>query len=75
MGASRSIEAVLCNQHEADLLQIAVGAPLLMTSTTVYNDMGTPVYFAKSKYRSDLYKYYIPFLPREPIQSSLVERA
>lgn len=74
VGASRSLEAVLCNHHEADLLQIEVGAPLLMTDTIVYNDMGTPVYFAKSKYRSDLYQYYIPFLPREPIQSALVER-
>ena len=74
VGASRSLEAVLCNHHEADLLQIEVGAPLLMTNTIVYNDMGNPVYFAKSKYRSDLYQYYIPFLPREPIQSALIER-
>jgi GntR family transcriptional regulator len=74
VGASRSLEAVLCNHREADLLEIEVGAPLLMTNTIVYNDKGNAVYFAKAKYRSDLYQYYIPFLPREPIQSALVER-
>jgi len=73
VGASRSLEAVICNQHEADLMNIEEGYPLLMTKTIVYDDRGTPVYYAKAKYRSDLYQYYIPFLPRDPIQSSLVE--
>ena len=73
VGASRSLEAVVCNQHEADLMNIKQGYPLLMTKTIGYDDRGSPVYYANAKYRSGLYQYYIPFLPRDPIQSSLVE--
>ncbi len=73
VGASRSLEAVISNQREADLMNIEEGYPLLMTKTVVYDNRGMPVYFAQAKYRSDLYQYYIPFLPRDPIQSSLVK--
>lgn len=74
VGASRSIEAVKSTPYEADLLDIEVSDPLLLTKTIVYDDKGDPVYFARSRYRADTYQYYIPFLPREPIQSALIER-
>jgi GntR family transcriptional regulator len=74
VGASRSIEAVKSTLYEAKLLDVEVDDPLLLTKTIIYDDKGDPVYFAKSRYRADRYQYYIPFLPREPIQSALIER-
>lgn len=74
IGGSRSLEAVQCRPDEAKLLEIEVGTPLLMTRTMVYEERGQPVYYAKSRYRSDHYRYYIPFLPRGPLASAVVER-
>jgi GntR family transcriptional regulator len=74
VGASRSIEAVKSNPYEAELLGIEINNPLLLTKTIIYDEKGDPVYYAKSRYRADHYQYYIPFLPREPIQAALIER-
>lgn len=74
IGGSRSLEAVRCTPEEATLLGIEANAPLLMTRTMVNEERGEPVYYAKSRYRSDHYQYYIPFLPRGPLASAVVER-
>lgn len=74
IGGSRSLEAVRCTPEEAELLGIEAGMPLLMTRTMVYEERGQPIYYSKARYRSDHYQYYIPFLPRGPLASAVVER-
>ncbi|MBN1316733.1 MAG: GntR family transcriptional regulator [Anaerolineales bacterium] len=73
VGASRSLEAVRCLAQEAALLNVQTNDPLLMTKTLVFDDQGKPVFYAKSRYRSGRYQYYIPFLSREPTQGPFIE--
>jgi GntR family transcriptional regulator len=73
VGASRSLEAVRCLAEEAPLLKVQTNDPLLMTKTLVFDDQGKPVFYAKSRYRSGRYQYYIPFLSREPTKVPFIE--
>lgn len=65
IGASRSLEAVGCLSREAALLNVKPNQPLLMGKTLVLDDLGKPVFYAESRYRSGHYVYYIPYLPRK----------
>ncbi len=49
----RRIEAVLANDHEADLLQIEKGAPLLRLDSVSYLEDGTPLEYFNGVFRTD----------------------
>jgi GntR family transcriptional regulator len=49
----RRIDAVLANDHEAELLQIETGAPLLRLESVSYLEDGTPLEYFNGVFRSD----------------------
>ncbi len=51
--AIESIEPTVANEFEAEVLDVSVGAPLLLLERTAYTSTGTPVEFAKDLYRGD----------------------
>lgn len=58
----RTIEAVLANEKEAELLEINVGSPILLFNGLVYgiiNGEEKPIEYFISKYRCDISKFYI----------------
>ena len=61
-GGKRSIEAALADSEQAHLLDIQVGAPLLLINSVVYLDVGTPIEFYRSHYRGDRYKFDVELI-------------
>jgi GntR family transcriptional regulator len=57
--ADESVEATLADAHEAELLQVRKGAPLLLRERITYVLGGKPVEFVKTLYRADRYRYLI----------------
>lgn len=60
--AVRTIEAVLANTKDAELLRINPGSPILLFNGVVYgiiNGKEVPVEYFKSRYRCDKSKFYI----------------
>ncbi|NHM32384.1 GntR family transcriptional regulator [Neobacillus terrae] len=55
--AHQEIEATAARGSEAELLEIAVGAPVLLIMRTASLDNGTPFEFVKSIYRADRYRF------------------
>lgn len=55
--ADRTIEATAALDHEAELLHIKPGMPVLLVELLVYDQQGRRATFAKSIYRGDRYKY------------------
>lgn len=51
--ATSRVAAGVATPEEAALLQIPVGAPLLLSWFTAYDQNSTPIEFGKSKYRGD----------------------
>jgi len=50
---ARTLEAVAANAHEADLLQIEIGAPLMLLDSVSYLEDGTPIEYYHALHRGD----------------------
>lgn len=57
--ASQSLEPVVANHYEAEILGIAPGAPLLLLERVTYSAGERPVEYVKSLYRGDRYKFVV----------------
>ena len=55
--AEETIETVLADPHDARLLDVDPGIPLLLLSRHAIDSTGLPVEFAQSWYRGDRYKF------------------
>ena len=55
--AEETIETVLADPHDAQLLEVDPGLPLLLLSRHAYDVTGEPVEWAQSWYRGDRYKF------------------
>lgn len=55
--AEETIETVLATPHDAQLLGVDVGVPLLSLSRHSFDTEGEPVEFVRSLYRGDRYKF------------------
>src|SRR5579859_4706548 len=55
--AEETIETVLADPHDARLLDVDPGLPLLLLSRHAYDVTGEPVEWAQSWYRGDRYKF------------------
>ncbi|HEU5160641.1 MAG TPA: GntR family transcriptional regulator [Streptosporangiaceae bacterium] len=55
--AEETIETVLATPHDAQLLGVDVGLPLLLLSRHAFDENGEPVEWAQSLYRGDRYKF------------------
>ncbi|MGE5675674.1 MAG: GntR family transcriptional regulator [Mycobacterium leprae] len=60
--ATQSLEAVAARPHEAKLLGVREGTPLLMLERVVHNEHGRPIEFAQSFYRGDRYRFMVSLL-------------
>ncbi|MEQ4207903.1 GntR family transcriptional regulator [Actinopolymorpha sp. B9G3] len=56
--AAYAIEADAADHRVANLLDIAVGAPVLITSQTTYDQLGRPVECGRITYRADRYRFH-----------------
>ncbi|HEX6473394.1 MAG TPA: GntR family transcriptional regulator [Streptosporangiaceae bacterium] len=63
--AEETIETVLATPHDAQLLGVDVGLPLLLLSRHAFDESGEAVEWAQSLYRGDRYKF-ITRLRRQP---------
>ncbi|MBA2679819.1 MAG: GntR family transcriptional regulator [Ktedonobacteraceae bacterium] len=55
--ATQSLEPILAPSHEAAILDVAPGAPLLLMHRTTYDEGGRAFEHVKSLYRGDRYKF------------------
>ena len=65
--AEETIETVLADPHDARLLSVDPGLPLLLLSRHAIDSTGQPVEWAQSWYRGDRYKF-ITRLHRAPVR-------
>jgi GntR family transcriptional regulator len=56
--ADETLEVVLATTHEAKLLGVSEGSPLLLTERITYSQNRRPFEFVKILYRGDRYKYF-----------------
>ena len=49
----RTLEAVPASQREAELLQVDIGAPLMLLDSVSYLDDGTPIEYYHALHRGD----------------------
>jgi len=56
--ADETLEVTLATPHEANLLQIEPGSPLLLSERTTYSQFRRVIEFVKILYRGDRYRYY-----------------
>jgi GntR family transcriptional regulator len=66
--AEETIETVLAGPHDARLLEVDVGLPLLLLSRHAFDTGGNPVEWAQSLYRGDRYKF-VTRLRRKPLDA------
>ena len=57
IAADETIETAAATPHEAELLQIDTGAPMLVLSRHSFDDAGDPVEWVRSWYRGDRYVF------------------
>jgi GntR family transcriptional regulator len=55
----RSIEAVLANKEEARLLEIPLGAPLILLDSVTYDDSGRAIEYYHAVHRSDRARFEV----------------
>lgn len=56
--ADETLEVTLATPHEATLLQVSEGSPLLLSERTTYSQFRRAIEFVKILYRGDRYRYY-----------------
>ena len=57
--ANQTIEATVASEHEAALLAVTVGSPLLLIERTTFSQQRQPMEYVKMLHRADRYKYYM----------------
>jgi GntR family transcriptional regulator len=57
--ARRYMEAVPADKHEAELLGVRVGAPLMQIDSTTYTESGTPFEFYRAYHRGDRTRFLV----------------
>ena len=57
--AIETVEATIADEHEANLLEIETGGPILLIERTVWSQFHRPMEFLKALYRGDKYKYFV----------------
>jgi len=57
--ADNVIEASKSNKEERELLQLPAGVPVLYITSTIFTEASLPLFFERSVYRSDEYKYNV----------------
>jgi GntR family transcriptional regulator len=55
--ARQSLEPVIATQYEADLLEIEVGAPLMLERRLAFDQHEKPVELSKDLYRGDRFRF------------------
>jgi GntR family transcriptional regulator len=63
--AWQSLEPVLASAYEAGLLQVDVGAPLMLERRVSYDAEGRPVEAGRDLYRGDRFRFITETAPRE----------
>ena len=56
--ADEVVSASAALEREAELLEISVGAPVLLVTRTTYSVDGVPIEFSRTVFRADRYRYY-----------------
>jgi GntR family transcriptional regulator len=69
--AEETIETVLADPHDARLLEVDAGIPLLLLSRHAIDATGEPVEYAQSWYRGDRYKFITRLKRTSPLSSTL----
>lgn len=59
VGAEQSLEAVAASEYEANLLNLAIGSPLLFERRVGLDQDGRPVEYAKDLYRGDRFRFLL----------------
>ena len=72
--AEQSYEAVLAGSREAELLQIAPGAPVLCSERTAYLDTGQIIEYGRAWYRGDRYRFHATLLNAAASLDDLLHR-
>ncbi len=57
--AHQTLEAVLAEAEQAELLGVLPGAPLLLLERLSYNQAGQPMEFVRAYYRADRFKFFV----------------
>jgi GntR family transcriptional regulator len=65
--ATRSLQAVVANEHEALAMNVPRGFPLHLVEDVVYLDDGRPIMFTRSRYRGDLSEFTFEVRFRQPV--------
>jgi GntR family transcriptional regulator len=68
--AEETIETVLADPHDARLLDVDAGIPLLLLSRHAIDSTGQPVEWAQSWYRGDRYKFITRLRRTQPARSA-----
>ena len=55
--ADETLEVTVASPHEASLLHVKAGSPLLLSQCTTYSQTRRVIEFAKIRYRGDRYRY------------------
>jgi GntR family transcriptional regulator len=71
----RYIEAVLANDHEAALLGIERGDPLLMLDSVSYSESGQPVEYYHALHRGDRSRFEVELVRKREANPKIVEPA
>jgi GntR family transcriptional regulator, N-acetylglucosamine utilization regulator len=63
--ARQSLEAVVATDYEARMLEIPVGAPLMLERRLSFNENGVPIEYGKDLYRGDRFRFITDLAPME----------
>jgi GntR family transcriptional regulator len=63
--ATERLEPMAARSYEADALEVAEGAPLMLVERIAYAADGTPVEFARDRHRGDAARFVIRVVPDE----------
>ncbi len=63
--ARQSLEAVVATDYEARMLEILVGAPLMLERRLSFNEKGVPIEYGKDLYRGDRFRFITELAPME----------
>jgi GntR family transcriptional regulator len=63
--ARQSLEAVVATDYEARMLEIPVGAPLMLERRLSFNEKGVPIEYGKDLYRGDRFRFITEKAPME----------
>ncbi len=69
--ARQSFEPVLATEFEAELLNIPIGAPLMLERRLSFDDQGLPVEYGKDLYRGDRFRFVTEAAPFDWQETSL----